>query len=266
MLSSKKNLIVFLCIFLLVVLVISLSCSTAVYTVRSSAVDISKIPLLVLTFLSHEVRSVFLFHKSYWDNLRLLRENEILRALALNSRELEAENSRLHGLLNLKKQASYETLAARVIGKDINSFRPYLILDKGSSDGVKMYASVLTPLGLAGKVLEVGRFSCKIILVSDPDLSIPAVNNRNREQGLVSGSLDGRCKLRFLDIESDVRQGDQIITSGLNMSYPEGILIGVVKFVGVESSGMGKFAFLDPAVKIAGINEVLIVKSFDKNE
>jgi rod shape-determining protein MreC len=259
-LFPKKNSILFVCVILFVGLIVFLSCQTSVYTVRSSVVDISKFPLFVTTFLSHEARAVILFHQSYWQNIKLRQDNEALKLLVIHDNELSAENERLRKLFDLKSKADYSTIVSRVIGKDTNSFRPYLILDKGRSSGVKKYSTVMTPLGLLGKVLEVGFYSSKVILVNDPDLSIPAINTRSREQGLVSGSLDGRCKLRFLDINSDIKIGDEILTSGLNMTYPEGILIGSVKFVGTESSGMGKFAILEPAVNVSGVDEVLIVK------
>ncbi len=204
---------------------------------------------------------MFFFHRSYWQNLRLRQENERLKSTVSSRNELLAENRRLKSLLDFKNKEPYKTIVARVIGKDFDTLRPYIILDKGRREGVKKYAAVLTHLGLVGKVLEVGRYSCKVILINDPDLSVPALNIRTREQALVSGSLDGRCKLRFLDVDSDIREGDLIVTSGLNMTYPEGIFMGRVKLVGVESSGLGKFAILEPAVKVSSLEEVLVLVS-----
>lgn len=209
-------------------------------------------------FLSHEARAAFFFHRSYWDKMVLLQRNEELEAELSRLRQTREENERLAGLLDLKVRSNFRTLAARVIGKDFNTFRSYLILDKGRAAGVNRYAPVMTPLGLVGKVLEVGRFSSKVILINDPDLSVPAVVTRTQEQGLICGTLDGRCKLRFLDIDSDVREGDLVVTSGLNMTYPQGILIGRVALVGVESSGLGKFAIVEPAVRIASVAAVLV--------
>ena len=171
----------------------------------------------------------------------------------------EAENVRLRQLLDLKTRSSYHTIAARVIGKDFYSLRSYLIIDKGRMSGVKKYAPVMASAGLVGKIFEVGLYSSKVILINDPDLSVPALNARSREHGLACGTLDGKSKLRYLDLGSDVRANDEIVTSGLNMSYPEGIKIGTVKAVATESSGLGTFAILELAVKISSLDEVLIV-------
>ena len=244
---SKRKLIAFLFLFFIVFFVFFLSFRDATYTVRASFSDLAKIPLLVVDGITHEVKAVVFFHRSYWQNLKLRSDNENLRSQVLRQQESVVENERLRNLLDLKNKANYETIAAVVIGKDFNTLRPSIILDKGSFAGIKKYAPVATSLGLVGKIFEVGHYSSKVILINDPDLSVPALNVRTREQGLVSGTLDGRCKLRFLDVTSDIKEGDLIITSGLNKTYPQGILIGTVKFVGTESSGLGKFALLELA-------------------
>jgi rod shape-determining protein MreC len=214
--------------------------------------------------MAHEARAVFFFHRSYWQALRLRQENETLRDALRRADEATVENTRLKQLLELRLAASYQSVAASVIGKDFNMLRPYLVLNKGLAQGIKKYAPVLTHAGLAGKILEVGRFSSKVMLMNDPDLGVPAMNARTREHGLVSGTLDGRCKMRFLDVDSDIREGDEVVTSGLNLTYPEGILIGRVTIVGMESSGIGKFAVLEPAVRVASLEDVLVV--VPKNE
>jgi len=257
----KRKLIAFLFLFCIIFLVFFFSSQPSVYTIRAAFSDISKIPFLILTGITHEIRAVAFFHRSYWNNLKLREETDALKAQLLKLEENSLENGRLRSLLELKSRSSFKTTAAFVIGKDFNSFRPYLILDKGSSSTIKKYDPVLTRSGLVGKVLEVGRYSSKIVLINDPDLSVPALNVRTREQGLVSGTLDGRCKLRFLDADSDIKEGDLIVTSGLNMSYPEGIVIGKVRLVGTESSGLGKFAVLEPAVRVSSVEVVLIVVS-----
>ncbi len=261
MFFPKRKIIPFLVLFLVVFAIFFLASQPSVYTFRATVSDLSKLPLLVITGVTHEIRAALFFHRSYWDNLKLKKENEALKAQLLNAQADASENARLKDLLDLKTKVSYQTIASLVIGKDFNSFRPYCILNKGKAAGIKRFAPVVTPLGLVGKILEVGRYSSKIILINDPDLSIPAKNARTGEQGLVSGTLDGRCKLRFLDFDSDVKEGDPIVTSGLNMTYPEGVLIGKVKIVGTESSGLGKFAILDPAVRVSSLEEVLVVIS-----
>lgn len=260
----KRRLIASAAVALLIFFLCFLSYRNFTYTFRASVTDAASVPLLVIRSMAHEIRAVFFFHKSYWEAFRLRQENESLRDALRRADELSSENVRLKQLLDLRQTAPPQTVAASVIGKDFNVLRPYVVINKGGAQGIKKYAPVLTQRGLAGKVLEVGRFSSKVMLMNDPDLGVPAMNERTREHGLVSGTLDGRCKMRFLDVDSDIKEGDLIVTSGLNLTYPEGILIGSVAIVGMESSGIGKFAVLEPAVRVASLEDVLVVVS--KNE
>lgn len=266
MFLPKRKLIVFLFLFCFVALLFFLSSQNAPYTFRTLISDLVKVPLVLTHFFAHEARAVVLFHKDYWQNLRLRQENEELKQKIFNQEELKEENRRLKELLDLKQKETASMVASSVIGRDFNVFRSYLLLDKGRKAGIKKYAAVINAQGLVGKVLEVGFFSSKVILLNDPDLSVPARNARTREQGLVSGTLDGRSKLRFLDRESDVREGDLIVTSGLNMTYPEDIPIGKVRIVGTEPSGLGKFAVLQPAVNLSTIEEVFVVRALRTND
>lgn len=259
MFLPKRRLIASAVLLALVFFLLFLTSRDFSYTLRASATDAAALPLGVVNAAAHELKAFLFFHKSYWENFGLRRRNDELAAQVRQLQDLALENERLRQTLELKNNAPYHSVAASVIGRDFNALRPYVVLNKGSASGVKKYAPVVTYGGLAGKVLETGRFSCKVMLINDPDLAVPAMNLRTREQGLVSGTLDGRCKLRFLDADSDIREGDEVVTSGLNMTYPEGIPIGRVKFVGVEPSGIGKFAILEPALNVATLDEVLVV-------
>ncbi|QAT17250.1 rod shape-determining protein MreC [Candidatus Velamenicoccus archaeovorus] len=262
MFLANRKFIGYFFIVVLLSLLVFLSFRHSPYVMRQIFSDAAKLPLMALDAAGQEARALLLFHKSYWDGKKLVRENGGLKKALLESEELRKENTRLRDLLDLRQKLDYETTPASVIGRDFGVFRSYLVLDKGRAAGVKTYAPVITAAGLVGKVLETGQFSCKVILLNDPDLSVPAKDARSGEQGLVSGSLDGKCKLRFLDVNSDVVEGDLIVTSGLNMTYPAGIPIGRVKMVGMESSGLSKFAVIEPVLNLSCLDEVLIVTSF----
>ena len=259
MFFPKQKLIKISVLVTVLLFVIFLAYRNTTYYLRASVTDTVSFPLTLVRAVTHEVRAVFLFHASYWNRLRLERENAALKQEMRRAEEVVAENARFRELLGLKESAPYASVAANVIGKEFHALRPYLIINKGRAQGVRRLDPVVTAGGLAGKVLEVGQFSSKAMLIQDPDLAVPAMNRRTREQGLVSGTLDGRCKLRFLDLDSGTREGDLIVTSGLNMTYPEGILIGVVRFVGTEPSGLGMFAYVDPAIRPGALEEVLVV-------
>lgn len=265
MFLSKRRLIFYCLAAFLFFAVIFFSTRPAPYVFRSAFCDISRLPLTFLQFLDNESKAVIFFHRNHWDNKKLRDENEGLKNLLLRKDVVEAENSRLRDMLSLKESSGFQSVSCSVIGRDYGLFGSYLILDRGRKDGIKKNDPVLSPAGLVGKVLETGKYSCKVILLNDPDFAVPAMGARNGEQGLVSGSLDGRCKLRFLDVNSDIAEGDIIITSGLNMTYPPNIAIGRVKFVGTESGGLSKFAIIEPALKLSSLDHVLVITSFNND-
>lgn len=259
MFLPKRKLIALLFLFFLVLSVFVLSTRQITYKFRASVMDVVSLPLFLLDRLTQECKALVFFHRNYWLNLKLQTQNGLLLQEKFLTQELEAENARLRALLDLRARQEFKTIVADVIGRDFNAFRPAIVLNKGKKDGVKQYAAVLTQMGLVGKVLEAGQLASKVILINDPDLSVPAINARTREHGLVSGSLGGRCVLRFLDLDSDVKVGDSIITSGLNGTYPEGLSVATVKIVSTESSGLAKFAVLEPSVALSSLEEVMVV-------
>lgn len=265
MFLAKRKLIQVSVFILLFLVLVFFSFRRTPHVLRSTASDAVIVPLSGLGLFGHEVRAFLLFHKSYWDNKTLLNENEKLKSMVLQKDVLEKENERLRGLLDLKDKAAFKSVSASVMARDFGLFGTYLIVDRGRKNGIRKDNPVITPAGLAGRVLEAGQYSAKIILLNNPDLAVPAANARSGEQGLVSGSLDGRCKLRFLDADSDIAEGDMIVTSGLNMTYPPNIPVGSVKLVGTESSGLSKFAVIEPAVRLSCLDTVLVITSF-KND
>ncbi len=82
---------------------------------------------------------------------------------------------------------------------------------------------------------------------------------RSRQEGLISGTLGNYLIMRYLPEDVDAKPGDIIITSGLNVMYPKGLLIGTVSEINKEFSGLSRYAIVKPAVKLSGIEEVLII-------
>ena len=96
--------------------------------------------------------------------------------------------------------------------------------------------------------------------MNDPGFSVAVVNQRSREAGLLSGSLSGDCRLSYLPENTDVQVGDQIVTSRLSNEFPEGLLVGRVAEVYPAGGISDARAQVRPAVDVAKIEEILVVK------
>lgn len=173
--------------------------------------------------------------------------------------EIYQENIRLKELLSFKTGAPYKVIAARVIGRDPSNWSSAIIIDKGSSSGIKKGFISVTFLGLVGRVIEVSSSTSQIILLSDPSLCVSAIIQRSRQEGLVCGSLGGSLIMKYLPKDSDIKVSDTVITSGLTDVYPKGLIIGKVTDIGEEFSGLNRYAVIEPSVDFSGLEEVLII-------
>lgn len=219
----------------------------------ASAVSVANGPLKELQiFLS--------YRKTYEEYKKFQRENMTLRAKSVELDETRDENARLTALLGLKTRQDFMTSAARVIARDPANWNSSLMINKGRAEGIKLGMPVINMLGVVGKVAEAAEHSAKVILVNDPGFSIAVVDQRSREAGLLSGSLSGDCRLSYLPEDTDVKEGDQIVTSRLSNEFPEGLLVGKVVEVYPAGGISDARAEVRSAVDVARIEEVLVVK------
>jgi len=206
-----------------------------------------------------EVKSMIFYRKISKENSGLKEEIDSLKQEVINLKEISRENKRLKKLLLFKYKASFLTVATRVIARDSSNWTSSIIIDKGNNDKIKIGMPVITELGLVGKVSEVGTSTSKITLINDPNLNIPSLIQRSREEGIISGTILGACRMRYLSLDSDVEVGDKIITSGLGDVFPKGILIGEVSEIRDDSSGLMKLSLVRPAVDLSKLEEVLVI-------
>jgi rod shape-determining protein MreC len=175
--------------------------------------------------------------------------------------ELKQEKARLEALLNLKTSSYQRAAAARVIARDPSHWSQFIVIDKGSVDGIREDAVLVHPDGLIGKVVSSGRYSARAILLTDPESRVSALNQRTRDVGLIKGTGAFTLKMTYLDRESKVQVGDLIVSSGLGGIYPKGIPIGRVELVGEDRSQLALYAVVKPFVSFSKLEDLLCISS-----
>ncbi|MBN1913455.1 MAG: rod shape-determining protein MreC, partial [Candidatus Omnitrophica bacterium] len=203
--------------------------------------------------------AVIFYHRNFTQREMLKKEVGYLKAKLNTANEISLENQRLRDLLSLKQDSAYKVIASRVIGHSADNWSSVVIIDKGSLRGVKKGDVVITYLGLAGKVMEVSLSTSKVALLNDPSISVSAITQRARQEGLVYGTLRGTLMMKYLTKESDIRVSDLVVTSGLTQTYPKGLIIGNITEIGEELSGLSRYAVIKPAVDLSNIEEVLVI-------
>lgn len=206
-----------------------------------------------------QVQSVVEWPKLRQRNRELEERLASVQAELASARELKEENKRLETLLELKRKSEFKTIAARVIGRDPSHWSLFIMLNRGTKDGVREDVSLLSPDGLVGKIVSAGPNSSRAILLTDRQSRVSAINQRTRDGGLIEGTGGLFLKMTFLDRGADIQVGDTIVSSGLGEIYPKGIPIGRVQSVGEDESRLGLSAVVKPFASFAKLEEVLCV-------
>ena len=194
------------------------------------------------------------------ENKRLKRDAAALGSRAAALDEAVSENRRLKDILAMKDKVGRRSVAAKVTGLDLSNWSESLIINKGIKDGMKEDMAVLADGVVIGKVTAVGRASSRVSLITDPEIRVAVVSQRSRAGGLMYGITHGRCIMKFISKEADIKTGDTVVTSGTSGVYPQGFLAGKVIDVRLEFNMMYRFAVIEPAINPMAVEEVLAVE------
>lgn len=189
----------------------------------------------------------------------LRKENDSLKRRIIFNNDIYLENNRLRELLGFKKKTSYKVISSEVIGRSLDSWSSLAIINKGRHNGIRKGMVAINYLGLLGRVVEADMFTSKVMLVNDPNLSVSAIIQRSRQEGLVCGTLGGTLVMKYLPKDADIQKGDIVMTSGLTSNYPKGLVIGTVIDAVQEYSGLGVYAVVKPAADLNSIEELLLI-------
>jgi len=231
--------------------------------------------LLPLKFLNNTLNRFHAIVDSVKDSIAspfrkmLLREEENIRLKAeLNKllkeqqkyQEVLLENKRLRELLSLKeKEPSYVT-AARVIARVPGQWSNTFILNKGAQHGVLKDMTAIAPKGLVGKVSEVADSYSYLLLLTDINFSAAVRLQKSRKEGIISGTGFRKCQLKYIPYGEEVKVGDILITSGLDLLFPRGIPVGYVSRVDKKGGGIFQYIEVTPFEENTKIEEVAIIK------
>ena len=211
--------------------------------------------------------------KDNFSTMQQLRaENEDLQAqidaLTTENNYLQEERyeyERLQELYQLDQNyAEYEKTAAHVIGKEAGNWFSTFTIDKGSMDGIAVDMNVLAGSGLVGIVTEVGPTWAKVRSIIDDSTNVSGMVLSTSDTCIVSGdlSLMSSGQIAFDQMENNdnvVAVGDQIVTSYISDKYLQGILIGSISEINVDSNNLTRSGYIIPAVDFKNIQEVLVI-------
>jgi len=204
---------------------------------------------------------------SFADRSRLRQENlELTARLRLANLQLqrfaalEDENRRLRDMRENSAGIADRVLVASILNVDLDPFRHRVLLDKGAADGVFKGQAVLDAEGIFGQVAQVHAETAEVILISDAEHAIPVQSNRSGLRTIAVGTGDSnQLSLPFVTVESDLKAGDLLISTGIGGVFPRGYPVAEV--TRVERTPAATFALVDarPTARLDRDREVLLV-------
>ena len=193
----------------------------------------------------------------------LVNENEALRtrllemeALASRYDAVQGENSRLRELLGAGTRVRDDVLVAELVG--VSSLPRELVVDKGRLSGVVVGQAVIDSDGLVGQVVEAAQFTSRVLLITDPNHSVPVRVLRNDVLGIATGTGDALA-LKDAAVTLDIARGDRLVSSGLGGRFPAGYPVGVVESVVRDQTEQFANVVVRPSASLDRAQQVLVV-------
>jgi len=205
------------------------------------------------------IRFIFTIKDLALDNARLADENKKLWDENAGLKESARENEALRRRLELPLPAGSKQVLADVVGYDSQSGQ-YLLINKGSADGIAVNSPAVDANNfLIGRIAEVaGNFS-KIMLLADSNSAINAITQDTRVNGLAKGSHGLGLMLEMIPVDAQINGGETVLTSGINDSLTQGLVIGHVGRIIQKENEIFQKAEIELAVNPRRVEKVFVI-------
>lgn len=175
-------------------------------------------------------------------------------------RDSDREAARVRALVDFIVRERQPGQVARLINVDLDTYAHRILLDKGSADGVGPGTVVFDGRGIAGQVVEAGRHTCAVMLISHPEHAVPVEIERSGVRAIAYGTGQyDQLALLELPLTADVREGDRVQTSGLGGRFPSGYPLGEVTALEREPGAAFARATVAPYARLIQAREVLLL-------
>ncbi|MFM6927522.1 MAG: rod shape-determining protein MreC [Bdellovibrio sp.] len=180
--------------------------------------------------------------------------------------ELQIENDRLRGLLEFKQTTKMKLTAAQVIGRDLVLDHNTITINKGSQDGIKAGQAVITTGGVLGYIFKPEPLTAHVMLITDRYAVVDGIVQRTRAHGIVEGKSQSSCALKYVERTEDVKEGDLVVTGGLDNIFPKGFPVAIVESVERKTFSVSLKVDLRPVVDPYKVEEVFIITDSGKED
>ncbi|MDP2924583.1 MAG: rod shape-determining protein MreC [Candidatus Omnitrophota bacterium] len=221
--------------------------------------------LLIFPFKNF-IENIFIFFSS---ELRLSPHQNYARIIELQKRNLSLvikirqlhylgnENEKLKAALEFKKQRNIEVVGVEIISFDPSSWRRLAIVNAGKDKGLQKGSYVINENGyLLGKISEVKKTYSYLMLIDDPDFSLPVFIGEN-STGMLKGTLGG-VDIFYIEETDNIKVKDRIWIKIPNTTFP--IYIGEVRKVKKDSNSLFLGINVELFVRNPFLHKIFVVR------
>ena len=261
---------------LLIMTIFCASCSVATFASGVTTVPLQEAAGMIIVPFENSINHISSVFSGISDRMKdkeeILAENKKLQSqvdsLTEQNNKLiqdQTELVRLEQLYDLDQQyTEYPKVAARIISKDPGNWYDTFMINKGTSDGIRIDNNVIAGKGLVGIVTEVGAHWATVRSIIDDSSNVSAMTVSTQDNCVVEGDLEliDEGKLSFsqlYDQDNKVTVGERIVTSNISEKYVEGLFIGYISEISQDSNNLTKNGTIVTPVDFAHLKDVLVI-------
>ena len=227
---------------------VALPIQSKVYNVANRAISLKDI--------------IFSYEDIIAENENLKKENMELKIQKERNQKILEENERLSKLLEMKENSIYKGSLkfARVSFSDINNLNNKIFIDLGKKDGIKVDMIAVYGDYLVGKIIDVYSDYSVVELITNPN-SIISAKTEADILGIARGSdeEDGLLYFQPSIVEDNLKEGEEIVTSGVSNIFPEGIKIGKIENIDDKENYSYKRITIKPPFESKDLKELIVI-------
>ena len=222
------------------------------------------------TWIATRYQAVQSFIQAPQDTIRLRQRNtdleaEVsrLQAQVIELQQRISETSILSALVDFARaNPEYSYQGAAVIGYDTSPFLRYVLINRGSDQGLRRGMPVVTQQGLVGRIAAVTSSAARVQLITDTTSTVNVRLDPSGAQAVLNGQITGDVSLGMIPQDTTIEVGDLVLTSGLGGSYPPNLLVGQVSSVRSQAQDLFQRASVQTAVDFSQLEIVLVITNF----
>jgi rod shape-determining protein MreC len=262
---STKRLIIFIFVIISISLLFipeSITNNIKV-TVASPLAPVQKIISHTSNFFKNEFKKLAALSKLVDEKEDLEKEVFLLKNKIIKQQDIiNVFKKKLEVVSEYKKNNddNEKPIVADIIGYDVSNFRKSIIIDVGKKQGVSVGDVVVFGNALVGRISAIGNSSGRVMLITDPASNVPSRFLKSRTRGIVQGTTNGKCIMKYVPRQIKVDKPEKVISSGIGGVFPKSLYIGNVVEVKQKIANLFKDIKIMPRIDISKIEHVLVIK------